>query len=63
MYIHVINKTNKIWEVVCVDKFRQLFSKHRVREIVSSVGWRAVQTRKMFCYAVAIVAWTTSFKV
>ena len=49
MDIHVTNKTNKCWEVVYVIKVRQLFSKHRVNEIVTSVGWRAVQTEKMQC--------------
>ena len=45
--IHVTNKTNKSWEVVYViKKVRQLFRKHRVSKIVSSVGWRAVQTGK-----------------
>ena len=48
MDIHITNKTNKSWEVVCViEKVRQLFSKHSVSKIVSS-GWlRAVQTEKM----------------
>ena len=52
MDIHITNKTNKCWEVVYViEKVRQLFSKHRVSKIVSSVWWRAVQTEKnvMFC--------------
>ena len=45
MDIHVTNKTNKSWEVVYViKKFGQLFGKHRVSKIVSSVGWMAVQT-------------------
>ena len=40
--IHVTNETSMSWEVVYViEKVRQLFSKHRVSEIV---GWRAVQT-------------------
>ena len=47
--IHVINKTAKFWEVVDVIKVRQLFSKHRVSKIVSSVWWRAVQTENMLC--------------
>ena len=47
MDIHITNKTNKSLEVVYViEKFRQLFSNHRVNEIVSSVWWRAVQTEK-----------------
>ena len=47
MDIHVTNKTNKSWEVVCViEKVRQLLSKHRASKIVSSVGWKAVQTEK-----------------
>ena len=41
MDIHITNKTNKSWEAVCViEKVRQLFSKHRVSKIVSSVRWR-----------------------
>ena len=48
MDIDITNKTNKSWEVVYViEKFRHLFSKHRIGEIVSSVWWRAVQTEKM----------------
>ena len=40
-------QTNKSWEVVyIIEKVRQLFSKHRVSMIVSSVWWRAVQTEK-----------------
>ena len=47
MDIHVTNKTNKSWEVVYViNKVRQLFSKHRVSKIVSSVWWRAAQRKK-----------------
>ena len=46
--IHVTNNTTKSWEVVyLIKKVRQLFSKHRVSKIVSSVGWRAVQKEKM----------------
>ena len=42
------HKTNKSWEVVYViENVRQLFSKHRVSKIVSSVWWRAVETEKM----------------
>ena len=38
----------QILEVVyIIMKVRQLFSKHRVSKIVSSVWWRAVQTEKM----------------
>ena len=48
MDIHNTNKTSKSWEVVYViEKVRQLFSKHRVSRIVSSVWWRAEQTEKM----------------
>ena len=48
MDIQIISKTNKFWEVVYViEKVRQLFSKHGVSKIVSSVWWRAVQTEKM----------------
>ena len=47
MDIHITNKTNKSWEVVYVIKVRQLFSKHRVSKIVSSVWWRAEQKEKM----------------
>ena len=40
MDIHITNKTNKSWEVVyIIEKVRQLFSKHRVSKIVSSVWW------------------------
>ena len=54
MDIHVTNKTDKYWEAVYINmKVRQLFSKHRVRLIVSSFGWRAVQTEKnVVCCAV-----------
>ena len=38
MDIHITNKTNKSWEAVYViEKIRQLFSKHRVSKVVSSV--------------------------
>ena len=38
MDIHITNKTNKSWEVVyIIEEVRQLFSKHRVSKIVSSV--------------------------
>ena len=48
MDIHITNKTTKSWEVVnLIKKVRQLFSKHRVSKIVSSVCWRAVHTEKM----------------
>ena len=48
MDIHITNKTNKSWEVVYViEMVRQMFSKHRVSTIVSSVWWKAVQTEKM----------------
>ena len=48
MDIHTTNKINKSWEVVyIIEKVRQLFSKHRVGKVVSSVWWRAVQTEKM----------------
>ena len=48
MDIHITNKTNKSWEVVYViEKVGQLFSKHRVSKIVSSVWWRAALTEKM----------------
>ena len=47
MDIHITNKTNKSWEAVYViEKIGQLFSKHRVSKVVSSVGWTAVQTDK-----------------
>ena len=48
MDIHISNKTNKSSEVVnVIKKIGQLFSKHRVSKVVSSVWWRAVQTEKM----------------
>ena len=44
MDVHI---TNKSWEVVYViEKVRQLFSKRRVSKIVSSIWWKAVQTKK-----------------
>ena len=47
MDIHITNKTNKSWEdVYVIEKVRQVFSKHLVSKIVSSVWWRAVQTEK-----------------
>ena len=47
MDIHITNNTNKSWEAVYVnEKVRQLFSKHRVSKIVSSIWWRAVQAEK-----------------
>ena len=50
MDIHITNKTNKSWEVVYViEKVWQLFGKHRVSKVVSSVLWRAVKTEKMQC--------------
>ena len=54
MDIHITNKSNKSWDVVCViEKVRQLFSKHGVSKIVSSAWWRAVHTEKnVVCYAV-----------
>ena len=53
VYIHVTNKTNKSLEAVYVIKVRQLSSRHRVSNIVSSVWWRAVQTEKnVLCCAV-----------
>ena len=48
MDILITNKTNKSWEAVyIIEKIGQLFSKHRVSKIVSSVWWRSVQTEKM----------------
>ena len=45
------DKTSKYREAVYViKKVRQLFSKHRVSKIVSSVWWRSVQTQKMQCF-------------
>ena len=43
MDIHITNKTNKSWEVVCII---EKVSKHRVSKIVSSIWWRAVQAEK-----------------
>ena len=62
MDIHVTNKKNKSCEAICVIKMvRQLFSKHGVSKIVSSVGWRAVQTEKYSALCCrAIDACTTS---
>ena len=48
MDIHITSETNNSWEVAYViEKVRQLFSKHIVSKIVSSVWWRAAQTEKM----------------
>ena len=48
MDIHITNKTNMSREAVYViEKVWQLFSKHRVSKVVSSVWWRSVQTEKM----------------
>ena len=61
MDIHITNKTNKSWEVVyIIEKVRQLFSKHRISNIVSSVWWRAVQTERMKCVVLQSNACTTS---
>ena len=62
MDIHVTNTTNKSWEVVYEFKMdRQLFSKHRVSEIVLSVWWRAVQTEKCSVLCCRVIdACTTS---
>ena len=39
--------------VYVIENFRQLFSKHRVSKIASSVWWRVVQTEKnVVCCAV-----------
>ena len=47
MDIQVTSKVCKSWEVVnVVMKVWQLFSRHRVSRIVSSVGWMTVQTEK-----------------
>ena len=48
MDIHVTNKSSKSREIdYVIKKVRQLFSKHSVSKIVSSVWWKAVQTEKM----------------
>ena len=50
MDIHVTKKISKSWEVVYViKKVRQLFSKHRVSNIVLLVGWRAVKKKYIVC--------------
>ena len=50
MDTHATNKTNISYEVVYViKKVRQLFRKHRVRKIASSVWRRAEQTEIMWC--------------
>ena len=47
MVIRITNKTNNSWEVVyIIEKVSQLFSKHRFSKVVSSVWWRALQTKK-----------------
>ena len=60
MDIHVTNKTKKSWEVVYViEKVRQLFSKHRISKIVSSVwGYRQKKCSVLCCKV--IDACTTS---
>ena len=62
MDIHITNKTNISWEAFhVVEKVRQLFSKHTVCEIVSSVWWRAVQTEKCSVLCCKVIdACTTS---
>ena len=54
MDVHITIKTNKYSEVVYVnDEVRQLFSIHRVINIVSSIWRRAVQAEKnVVCCAV-----------
>ena len=54
MDIQVTNETNKSWEVVyAIKKVRQLFSKHRVSKIVSSVFVEGGTDRKnVVCCAV-----------
>ena len=53
MDLNVTDNTNKSWEVVyIIEKVRQLFSKHRVSKIFSSVWWRTVQNRNVVCCAV-----------
>ena len=48
MDIHFTNTSSNSWEVVFVTKkIRQLFSKHRVSQIVSMAWWRAVIKEKM----------------
>ena len=47
MDINVTNKTSNSGEVdYIIKKVKQLFSKHRIGTIVSSVVWLAVQTEK-----------------
>ena len=62
MDIHITNNTSKSWEVAYViEKVRKMFSKHRVSKIVSSVWWRAIQTKKCSVLCCKIVdACTTS---
>ena len=52
----IIHVTNMSWKVVYVTKDRQLLSKHRMSKIVSSAGWRAVQSeRNVVCCAVKLL--------
>ena len=61
MDILITNKTNKSWEAAYVIEVRQLFSKHRVSKIVSSVWWRSVQTEKFSVLCSKVIdACTTS---
>ena len=58
---HIANKTNKSWEVVYViKKVRQLFCKHRVSKIVSSVRLEGGTNRKSVVCCEVIDACTTS---
>ena len=80
MDFHVINRTDKFWEIFSVEyynqistygidgcrstcvyvmKVRQLFIKHAVSKIVSSIGWTAVKKYSVLCCK-DIDAWTTS---
>ena len=53
MDIHITNKTNKSWEAVyIIEKIGQLFSKHRVSKVVSSVWWIGTDRKNVACCAV-----------
>ena len=62
MDIHITNKTNKSREAVYViEKVRQLFSKHRVSKIVSSVWWSSYRQKKCSVLCCKVIdACTTS---
>ena len=45
-WISVTNKKDNSLKVIYTENVRLLFNEHRDSNIVSSVGWRAIQTEK-----------------